>query len=120
LNIADEIAFRQGRLGNLAEAKAVLEQRAQERFVAEQAAYEAKLREREAKTQQTGRKPGGRPPAPPTAGALDDDQYNFTDPDSRIMKNSTNKGFDQHYNVQAAVEQDSLLIVAQTLSNHPT
>ena len=35
LNIADEIAFRQGRLVNLAYAKAMLEQRAQERFVAE-------------------------------------------------------------------------------------
>ena len=47
------------------------------------------------------------------------DQYNFTDPESRIMKNSTNDGFDQHYNVQAAVDQDSLLIVATSLSNHP-
>jgi hypothetical protein len=35
------------------------------------------------------------------------------------MKNSNNKGFDQHYNAQVAVEQDSLLIVADTLSNHP-
>jgi hypothetical protein len=35
------------------------------------------------------------------------------------MKNSTNDGFDQHYNAQAAVEQDSFLIVANTLSNHP-
>ena len=35
------------------------------------------------------------------------------------MKNSNNGGFDQHYNVQIAVEQSSLLIVANTLSNHP-
>ena len=35
------------------------------------------------------------------------------------MKNSNNEGFDQHYNAQAAVEQDSFLIVAHTLSNHP-
>jgi hypothetical protein len=34
------------------------------------------------------------------------------------MKNSTDKGVDQHYNVQAAVDQGSLLIVATTLSNH--
>jgi hypothetical protein len=52
-------------------------------------------------------------------GPRDKDQYNFTDPDSRMMKNSTNKGFDQHYNAQAAVEQESLLVVAPTLSNHP-
>jgi hypothetical protein len=55
----------------------------------------------------------------PTPGARDADQYNFTDPDSRIMKNSTNQGFDQHYNAQVAVDQDSLLIVGQSLSNHP-
>jgi hypothetical protein len=119
LNIADEIAFRQGRLVNLAQAKAVLEARAQERYAAEQAEYEAKQREREEKARRTGRKPPGRPPEPPTPGSDDQDQYNFTDPDSRIMKNSTNAGFDQHYNVQVAVDQVSLLIVANRLSNHP-
>jgi len=35
------------------------------------------------------------------------------------MKNSTDGGFDQHYNVQVAVDQASLFIVASTLSNHP-
>jgi transposase len=119
LDIADEIAFREGRLVNLAQARRVLEARAQERYEAEQAEYAAQLREREEKARRTGRKPGGRPPAPPTPGPRDQDQYNFTDPDSRIMKNSTNKGVDQHYNTQVAVDQDSFLIVANTLSNHP-
>jgi transposase len=119
LDLADEIAFREGRLVNLAQAKRVLEARAQERYAAEHAEYEAKLREREEKARQTGRKPGGRPSEPPTPGPRDQDQYNFTDPDSRIMKNSTNKGVDQHYNTQVAVDQDSFLIVANTLSNHP-
>lgn len=35
------------------------------------------------------------------------------------MKNSTNEGIDQHYNVQVATDHDSLLIVAHALSNHP-
>ncbi len=35
------------------------------------------------------------------------------------MKNSTDDGYDQHYNCQVAVAQDSLFIVAHTLSNHP-
>jgi Transposase DDE domain len=47
------------------------------------------------------------------------EQYNFTDPQSRIMKNPGNKGFDQHYNGQMAVDHQTLLIVANTLSNHP-
>ena len=120
LNIPDEIALRQERLANLAQAKAVLEARAQERYEAEKAEYEAKLREREKKAAKTKRKRGGRKPKPPQPGPRPKDQYNFTDPASRIMKNSTNAGFDQHYNVQAAVDQASMLIVAPGLSNHPT
>ena len=64
-------------------------------------------------------KPKGRPLKPPVPGAQDKDQYNFTSPESRITKNSTNEGVDQHYNVQVAVDQESLLILAPALSNHP-
>ena len=119
LVIPDEIALRQERLAHLAEAKAVLATRAQARYAAEQAEYEAKVRARDEKARKTRRRPRGKAPKPPTPGPRDKDQYNFTDPDSRIMKNSTDAGFDQHFNAQAAVEQDSLLIVAQGLSNHP-
>jgi transposase len=45
-------------------------------------------------------------------------QYNFTDPESRIMK--TPGGFEQCYNAQAAVEVESLVIVAQEVSASPT
>jgi hypothetical protein len=119
LVIPDEIALRQARLAHLAEAKAVLEARAQARYQAEQADYESKVRAREEKARKKKHKPRGKAPKPPTPGPRDKDQYNFTDPDSRIMKNSTDAGFDQHYNAQAAVEQDSCLIVANGLSNHP-
>lgn len=120
LVVADEIARRQTRLSRLAEAKAVLEARAAERDAAEQAAYQAKLRERAAKARQTGRPPRGKPPAPPTPGPRPKGQYNVTDPDSRIMKSSTSAGFEQDYNGQVAVEHASRLIVGHTLSNHPT
>ncbi len=119
LEIDTEVAFRQERLVNLAEAKRVLEARAEERYQAELAEYQAKLRAREEKAQKTGRKPRGPKPKPPKPGARDKDQYNFTDPDSRIMKNSANGGFDQHYNVQIAVDQDSMFIAGNTLSSHP-
>ena len=118
--VQDEVTLRQKRLLKLAEAKAVLEQRAQERYASEKEEYDTRMREREVKAQKRKRKHGGKTPKPPQAGPRDKDQYNFTDPQSRMMKNSTNDGFDQHYNVQAAVEQDSLLIVATSLSNHPT
>jgi transposase len=118
--VADELALREARLTRLAEAKVVLEARAKERAALEQAAYDANVREREAKAQRKGKPPRGRPPTPPTPGPRDDDQYNFTDPESRIMKNSTDKGFNQHYNAQVAVDQECLLIVGTSLSNHPT
>jgi transposase len=116
LILADEIARRQARLANLAQAQAVLEARAQERYQAERTEYEAKLRAREEKART--RKPRGPQPTPPQPGPRDRDQYNFTDPDSRIMKNSHNDGFDQHYNAQIATDHNSLLVVAHSLSNH--
>jgi len=119
LVVRDEIARREDRLVRRAVAKAVLEARAQERAAAEQAEYEAKLAQREERARTTGRRPGGRPPAPPTPGPRDGDQYNYTDPESRIMKSSTHAGFEQDYNAQVAVDQGSLLIVGWALSNHP-
>ena len=119
LMVQDEIGLRQTRLENLSKAKSVLQERARQRYANELAEYEAKMRKREEKAQKTKRKPSGREPKAPTPGPRDQDQYNFTDPDSRIMKNSTDEGVDQHYNVQAAVTQNSMLIVATSLSNHP-
>ena len=118
VNINDEIAFRHARLERLEEARKAIEARADARFQQELAEYQAKLREREEKSRQSGRKPGGRPPQPPVAGPRAKDQYNFTDPESQIMKNSKDGGFDQHYNAQVAVDQESRLIVANTVSNH--
>src|SRR5271157_730167 len=119
LDIPNELAIREERMAKLARAKTVLEERAKERFDAEQTEYQAKLQEREAKGRKRHQKPRGPKPQPPEPGPHDGDQFNFTDPESRVMKNSMNQGMDQHYNVQVAVDQESLLIVAPALSNHP-
>jgi transposase len=119
MTIEDEVERRQQQLARLAEARQVLEARAQARYEADQAEYDAKVKERAEKEARTGRKPGGRPPQPPTPGPDDKDQYNFTDPESRVMKNSTDNGFDQHYNVQVVVDHDSRLIVGQTVLDQP-
>jgi len=119
LVVREEMARREDRLARLAEAKAVLQARATERLAAEQAEYEAKLAQRAERERTTGRRPGGRPPTPPVPGPRDADQYNFTDPQSRIMKNPTDAAFEQDYNAQVAVDQGSLLIVGWALSNHP-
>lgn len=119
MNIAKEIERRQQQLDRLAEAKQVLADRAQARYEAEKADYDAKMKERAEKAAQTGQKPRGKTPQPPTPGPRDKDQYNFTDPDSRIMKNANNAGFDQHYNAQVVVDHGSRLIVGNWLCNHP-
>ena len=48
------------------------------------------------------------------AKPADKDQYNFTDPESRIMKGAD--GFVQGYNAQAAVEPERGLIVGQRVT----
>ena len=118
MNIQDEIERRKQQLERLAEAKKVLEARAQARYEAEKAEYDAKMQAREEKTVKKGRKPAGRPPHPPTPGPRDKAQYNFTDPESRIMKNANNNGFDQHYNTQVVVDHDSRLVVGNWLCDH--
>ena len=119
LNLEDEMAIREKRLAQLAEAKKVLAERANERYIIEQAEYEAKLKKRTEKARKRHGKPRGQAPQAPQPGPQDKDQYNFTDPESRVMKNSTNTGFDQHYNAQVAADQESMLIIANALSNHP-
>ena len=78
-----------------------------------------KLQARAEKEARTGKKPGGKPPAPPSTGVRPTDQINLTDPDSRMMP-VTGKGFAQSYNAQAAVDTDSMLVVATTLTQAST
>ena len=118
MSIPEELSRREDRLEKLAAARAKIEARARERFVREQAEHEAKLKAREAKTKATGKKPGGKPPAPPAEGPLPTDQINLTDEDSRIMP-MAGGGFEQCYNAQAAVAADSLLVVAVDVVQAP-
>jgi len=117
LTIPEEIQRREDRLIKLAEAKKVIEDRAKERLLKEQTEYQAKLAAREEKEKATGRKARGKEPQPPEEGPRPKDQYNFTDPESRIMK--TSDGFQQCYNVQAAVDTNTMLIVGGFVSDAP-
>lgn len=109
LSIPAEIERREERIQKLKQATAVIEARAAERSREERLEYERKLEERERKQRETGQKPRGKAPEPPKEGPAPKDQYNFTDPESRIMK--TGGGFQQCFNAQAAVEIESRLIV---------
>jgi transposase len=111
LSIPAELERREERLAAIREAKAQIEARAAERDAQERAEFDAKMKAREEKAARTGKKPGGKPPAPPTPGVRSTDQINLTDADSRIMP-AKGDGFEQSYNAQAAVDTESMLVVA--------
>ena len=90
--LPEELRRRETRLAKIKQAKKVIEQRAREKAAAEGKSA--------AEVQQA--KPGEK------------DQYNFTDPESRIMKSGD--GFVQGYNAQAAVEPGLGLIVGQLVT----
>jgi transposase len=87
-----ELRRRESRLAKIQQAKKVLEQRAHDK-----AAVEGKSEEQVQK-----------------AKPADKDQYNFTDPESRIMMGSD--GILQGFNAQAAVEPTMQLIVGQRVT----
>jgi len=110
LDIPAEISRREDRLEKIKKAKEVVESRAKERYEKEKKEYDEKLKKREDTKEKTGKKARGRTPKEPTKEPKETDQYNFTDPESRIMK--TSKGFDQCYNGQAAVNDDMIIVGA--------
>ena len=87
--LPQELRRRETRLKRIRAAKKAVEQRVRERAEAE-----------------------GKPAE--NAKPEDKDQYNFTDPESRIMKSS--EGFVQAYNAQAVVEPNFQLIVGQAVT----
>ncbi len=117
MDIPQELKRREERLAKIAEAKAEIEARAQQRFEREQADYEARMARRKEKEQRTGKKPGGRPPKAPSADPQAKDQVSLTDQESRIMP--SHDGFVQSYNAQASVDDDTHLIVEQHITQQP-
>ena len=90
--LPEELSRRETRLKRIREAKRALEQRARDEA------------ERDGKNEEEAKETKPKEKA----------QYNFTDPESRIMKGTD--GFVQGYNAQAAVESTSQLIVAQAVT----
>ena len=116
--IPGELARREERLKKLAAARTKIEARAKERYEREQTEYRTKLAAREAKTKATGKKPGGKPPAPPVEGPPPSAQVNPTDEESRIMP-VPGGGFEQCYNAQAVVAADSMPVIANDVVQAP-
>lgn len=118
MSLPKELKLREDRLAAMAAAKAKIAARAQERYAREKAEFDAKMDKRQAKADETGKKPRGKTPAAPVAGVRDSDQINLTDEESRIMP-VAGGGFEQCYNAQAGVDADTMLVVATTLTQAP-
>lgn len=86
--LPEELRFRETRIKKIREAMKALEEEAKQKEAAK-----------------------GKPPDSPVA-VEPKAQKNFTDPESRIMKDGATKAFVQGYNAQVAVDADSQVIVA--------
>ena len=120
--LPEELRRRESRLKKIREAKAALEQEAKERAEQEAAKAEAKLEERKAYEEETGVRAKGNPPKVKNPAEAKPDpkaQRNFTDPESRIMKDGASKSFEQAYNAQVAVDAEAQVIVATNVTQQP-
>jgi transposase len=117
LDLPAELTRREKRLTALNQARQVIEARAQELAAAQVEPYQAQVAARQAQ-RDAGKKPRGKEPAPPSAVPEPKAQYNFTDPESRIMKAGSGQHFEQAYNAQAAVDA-AMIIVGERVSNAP-
>ena len=112
VNLPEEIALREKRVRVLKDAVKQMEEVQNEIYEHEKEEYERKLKEREDNSRNEGKpKPRGRKPEEPEYKVDDKSQVNFTDSESRIMKFGNSKNFEQGYNLQAAVDADTMLIV---------
>ena len=118
MNLPEEIKRREDRLSAMAVAKAKIAARAAARYAREKAQFDEKMSQRAAKEKETGKKPRGKNPQAPEPGARGTDQINLTDEDSRIMP-VAGGGFEQCYNAQAAVDAQTMLVVATGLTQAP-
>lgn len=112
LDIPAEITRREDRKAALQQAREVIESRARELAAAQQPEYEAKAARRQAQ-RDAGKKPRGPEPKAPSATPEPKAQYNFSDPQSRIMKAGSGAHFEQSYNAQAAVDGAMLIVGAR-------
>jgi len=99
----DHIKAKVKKLARIRASMARLEEQAKEEA-------ERLAKERAAKEKEKGRALGGPKPKALDGEPKDEDQSNFTDPDSRIMM--TKDGYQQTYNCQAAVDAENQVIVA--------
>jgi len=107
-----ELRFKQDRLRKIKEAMKSLDADSK----AEADVKREEIRLKEQTLEKEGRKHKGKKPKDPGDKPEPKAQRNFTDPESRIMKDGASKSFEQAYNCQAAVDEESQIIVATNVT----
>jgi transposase len=127
--LPEELASAKSRLERIRRAKAELEKEAKEQLEAAAQNYIPRKRGRPRKEEQETQ-----PPRTPQQRRGDRKrfrraeqnasepgrQYNFVDPDSRVLRDSSTKSFVQGYNAQAGVDSQAQVIVAAEVTQQPT
>jgi transposase len=124
-SLPEELAHAQSRLERIREAKAELEREAKQQLQAAAENHIPAKRGRPRKQDQAGKpspnlqlraRERNRLRRAKQNAAQHARQYNFVDPDSRVMKDNARKCFVQAYNAQAAVDALAQVIVAAELT----
>ena len=110
--LPEELRFRDSRIKKIKEAMESIEQEAKTKADAKR----REIAENEQSLKEQGKKRRGKKPKEPSDSPDPKAQRNFTDSDSRIMKDGASKSFEQAYNCQAAVDDTSQIIVATNVT----
>jgi len=117
--LPEELKRRESRIAKIREAKAALEKEARERAEQKNKEREAKIEARNKAAAESGKKPKGRVGEEVNPDEVKPEpkaQKNFTDPESKIMRDGVTKSFEQSYNAQAAVDAESQVIVGAAIT----
>jgi transposase len=113
--LPEELRYHQSRLKKIREAKASLEAEAGEK--AQKKLQEQK--DKELKHRGKGKR-RGRKAKPPKEEPKQKAQRNFTDPESRMMVEGSSKAYIYGFNCQAAVDEESQIILASGTTQEAT
>jgi hypothetical protein len=95
-----ELRFKDSRLKKIQQAMRVL---------GEKALKQVEIKRKEQQSKENSR---GRPLKPPSDKPLSNRQRNFTDPEFRIMKESSTQSFEECYNCETSVDEKTQVIIA--------
>ena len=110
--LPEDLRRRQDRIAKIKRAKQSLENEAKAKADAKRQA----IQKQEEALKKEGKTRQGKPPKDPSDTPGPKAQRNFTDPESRIMKDGASKSFEQAYNCQIASDEQAQVIVGTNVT----